>query len=96
MPASRLAWEDFGRGQSGDELPDALGIAFAGPVGGDVLKLTNNPWVIRPALMHEKLGVERLRIVNDFGAVGHAVAQLGDEHFDHLCGPDVPLAGRRA
>ena len=44
----RTAWEEFGR-QHRASLPDALGMAFAGPVGGEVLKLTNNPWVIRPA-----------------------------------------------
>ena len=86
----RTAWEEFGR-QIGQPLPTALGMAFAGPVGGDLLKLTNNPWVIRPALMHEKLGVERYRIVNDFGAVAHAVGQLGSEHFAHLCGPEGEL-----
>jgi glucokinase len=86
----RTAWEEFGR-RSGAELPHELAIAFAGPVGGELLKLTNNPWVIRPALMEEKLGVTRFRIVNDFGAVAHAVAELGDEHFLHLCGPEVPL-----
>ena len=62
-----------------------------GPVGGEVIKLTNNPWVIRPYLMKERLGVERFTIVNDFGAVAHAVATLGDEHFQHVCGPDRPL-----
>lgn len=86
----RTAWEEFGR-RSGIELPHELAIAFAGPVGGELLKLTNNPWVIRPALMEEKLGVTRFRIVNDFGAIAHAVAELGDEHFLHLCGPPVPL-----
>jgi glucokinase len=30
-------------------------------------------------------------IVNDFGAVGHAVAQLGEANFQHLCGPAGPL-----
>ena len=90
----RTAWEEFGR-QIGQLLPTALGMAFAGPVGGELLKLTNNPWVIRPALMHEKLGVERYRIVNDFGAVAHAVGQLGSVHFNHLCGPegDLPSDG---
>ena len=44
----QLAWQEFGR-REGIELPTELAIAFAGPVGGDVLKLTNNPWVIRPA-----------------------------------------------
>jgi glucokinase len=86
----QLAWQEFGR-RAGIELPDELAIAFAGPVGGEVLKLTNNPWVIRPYLMKERLGVERFVIVNDFGAVGHAVATLGDEHFRHLCGPDHAL-----
>ena len=66
-------------------------MAFAGPVDGAVLKLTNNPWVIRKALMKERLGVDRFTIVNDFGAVAYAVATLGDENFSHLCGPERPL-----
>ena len=86
----QLAWQEFGR-RCGIELPTELAIAFAGPVGGEVLKLTNNPWVIRPYLMKERLGVDRYTIVNDFGAVGYAVATLGDEHFQHLCGPDHAL-----
>lgn len=90
----QLAWRDFCARNPGDE-PDAIGIAFAGPVGGEMLKLTNNPWVIRPALMTEKLGVSDFRIVNDFGAIAHAVAQLGDEHFDHLCGPERSVAAHR-
>ena len=83
----QIAWQEFGR-IAGVDLPDALGMAFAGPVGGDVLKLTNNPWVIRPFLMKERLGVQQHKIVNDFGAVAHAVAQFGPENFDHLCGPE--------
>ncbi len=86
----QTAWEDFAA-QVGRPLPRAAGIAFAGPVGGEVLKLTNNPWIVRPALIPEKLGVEHFALVNDFGAVAHAVAQLGDPHFRHLCGPDRPL-----
>lgn len=86
----QLAWQEFGRRIAGD-LPAELAIAFAGPVGGEVLKLTNNPWVIRPALIKERLGVDRYTIVNDFGAVGHAVATLGPDQFRHLCGPDRPL-----
>jgi glucokinase len=48
--------------------------------------------VIRPALIHERLGVDRYTIVNDFGAVAYAVATLPDESFRHLCGPDRPLS----
>ena len=86
----QTAWEEFGR-RAGIALPNELAMAFAGPVDGDVLKLTNNPWVIRPALMSERLGVERFLVVNDFGAVAHAVAALGENDFSHICGPDEPL-----
>ena len=86
----QLAWQEFGR-RSGIDLPNELAIAFAGPVGGDMLKLTNNPWVIRPALIKERLGVDRYTIVNDFGAVAYAVATLGDDDFRHICGPERPL-----
>jgi glucokinase len=86
----QTAWEEFGR-RAGIALPNELAMAFAGPVGGELLKLTNNPWVIRPALMSEKLGVEQFLVVNDFGAVAHAVAALGNSDFSHICGPDAPL-----
>ena len=86
----QTAWEEFGR-RAGITLPTNLAIAFAGPVGGEMLKLTNNPWVIRPALIEERLGVDHYTIVNDFGAVGYAVATLPDADFRHICGPDRPL-----
>jgi glucokinase len=86
----QTAWEEFGRREE-IELPNELALSFAGPVGGEFLKLTNNAWVIRPALMNDRLGVERYTIVNDFGAVAYAVANLADEHFRHICGPDRPL-----
>ena len=86
----QTAWEAFGAA-AGRPLPPAAAIAIAGPVQGELLKLTNNPWVIRPALIPEKLGAELYTLVNDFGAVAHAVAQLGPDDFSHLCGPDRPL-----
>lgn len=86
----QTAWEEFGRLKQID-LPKEFALSFAGPIGGEVLKLTNNPWVIRPALMRERLGVEHYTIVNDFGAVAYAVATLPDEYFRHICGPDRPL-----
>lgn len=84
------AWEHFAA-TLGRPLPRAAGIAIASPVSGEVIKFTNNPWIIRPALIDERLGLDGHVLVNDFGAVGHAVAQLGDAHFQHLCGPDTPL-----
>ena len=84
------AWQEFGR-RIDEPLPKELAIAFAGPVGGEVLKLTNNPWVIRPALMEEKLGVGQFVIVNDFAAIAHAVAELPGSAYRHVCGPEAGL-----
>lgn len=86
----QTAWEAYGTGL-GRPLPRSAGIAVACPISGPVLKLTNNPWVIRPALIPEKLKVDRFSLVNDFAAVAHAVAQVGPEHLKHLCGPEKPL-----
>lgn len=84
------AWAEFAR-LAGIELPDALALSFASPIDGTALKLTNSPWVVCTELLREELGVEQITIVNDFGAVAHAVAELEPEHFDHCCGPDVPM-----
>ncbi len=87
------AWTAFGA-SLGRPLPRAVAISFAGPVHGEVLKLTNNPWVIRPAQIPETLGVDTWTLVNDFGAVGHAVAHVGPEYLAHLCGPETALPDR--
>ena len=84
------AWSAFA-GRLGRPLPQAAAIAVAGPVGGEVLRLTNHPWTIRPAALPAELGVDRLSLVNDFVAVGHAVAHLDATWFRRLCGPDTPL-----
>jgi glucokinase len=89
----QLAWEAFGK-QLGKPLPRAGAIAVASPISGDLIKLTNNPWVIRPALIPSKLGLDSHVLINDFGAVGHAAAQVGPEHFEHLCGPDTDFPAR--
>ncbi len=86
----QTAWQAFGQ-QAGRPLPNAASIAVASPITGDVIRLTNNPWVIRPSLIPERLGADTWSIINDFGAIGHAVAQLPDEDFDHICGPGGPL-----
>ena len=90
----QTAWEAFGEGL-GRALPKAAAIAVAGPVQGPkenhVIKFTNNPWIIRPGQVNEELGVERHLLINDFAAVGHAVAQADAAHFLHLAGPDVAL-----
>jgi glucokinase len=91
----QTAWEAF-RERMGGTLPAAVSMAIAGPVGSPgnlnpVIRFTNNPWIIRPPLIPEKLDVERFTIVNDFAAVAHAVARADASQFLHLAGPDEPL-----
>ncbi|MEG3087641.1 glucokinase [Sphingomonas sp. PB4P5] len=87
------AWQAFGA-QAGRALPRGAAIAVASPVGGEVIKLTNNPWIIRPAMIPSRLEVDKFSLINDFGAVGHAVAQAPASDFLHLAGPDVPFKDR--
>ena len=86
----QTAYQAFEAGL-GRPLPRALAIAVASPVANDVIRLTNNPWIIRKSLITERLKADQWVVVNDFGAVGHAVAQVPDSDFIHLCGPDTPL-----
>jgi glucokinase len=92
-PSLQLAWQAFGE-ELGRPLPKAAAIAVASPINSELIKLTNNPWIIRPPLIPERLGADTWTLVNDFEAIGHAVAQMGGDAFLHLCGPDVPLPGK--
>lgn len=90
----QTAWEDF-RERMGGSLPPAVSMAVAGPVKTDIIRFTNNPWIIRPPLIEERLGCPRHTIVNDFAAVAHAAARAPAEQFLHLAGPeqDLPANG---
>jgi len=89
----QTAWEEFVR-RSGGTVPRAAAIAIAGPVGDELIRFTNNPWTIRPAAVASQLGIEQVTLINDFGAIAHAVARAHEDDFLHLCGPDEPLPQR--
>ena len=91
----QLAWQAFGE-TLGRPMPKAAAIALASPINDDLIKLTNNPWIIRPPLIPQRLGADTWTLVNDFAAIGHAVAQLGPESFLHLCGPEAALPDKGA
>jgi glucokinase len=83
----QIAWEAYGEGL-GRELPRAASIAVAAPTGGDVIYFTNSSWMVRPALIAEKLNLERYTLINDFVAVAHAVALMDETMFRPICGPE--------
>lgn len=94
-PSLQTAWEHYRR-ECGRELPSDGAFAVAGPVGGEVLYFTNSSWMLRPAQVSAKLGLARFTLVNDFGAVCHAVDQMEPENLAHICGPDTGLPARGA
>lgn len=86
----QTAWQAYGA-HVGRQLPRAAGVAVACPIEGHLLKFTNSPWIIRVSALKSQLQLDELVLINDFAAVGHAVATLGDDNFAPLCGPDAPL-----
>jgi glucokinase len=92
-PSLQACWAAFVQDEV-EPMPRAASIAFATAIGRDVIKLTNSSWVIRPDRLDEELGLDRLRLVNDFEAVAHAVAKLPTDNLELLFGPDVPFPNR--
>lgn len=86
----QACWAAFAKDEGGD-LPRSASIAFATAIGRDVIKLTNSSWTVRPDRLDEELGLAHLRLVNDFEAVGHAVARLPQQNLPLLFGEDKPF-----
>lgn len=67
--------------------PAHAAIAVACPVGADEIRLTNRAWSFSRRELEQSLGLERLLMLNDFGAVAWAVPALGTGDLVHLHGP---------
>ena len=77
-------------------LPRAAALALAAPVDRPEITFANiDHWVIHPAGLAERMGVDAITLVNDFGAMGHAIAAAEARYFHHIAGPqaDLPAAG---
>jgi len=99
LPASEhegmaSAWQALGE-QLG-QLPRHAALGLAGPVTGGPVRFVNSHWLVDPQTLASDLALDSFTLLNDFGAMAHAVHALGPEHLAHLCGPDVPLPERGA
>lgn len=67
----------------------------AGPVNGRKAKTTNLPWDIDADVLESVLGIEKIRLINDFQSVGYGVEVLRDEDIVTLQqGSEVPHGTR--
>ena len=87
------AWEEFDR-RFDKPIPRAAAIAIAGPVTGEIVRMTNNSWVLNTGALDEQLGLDKVSVLNDFGAVAHAVARAPADQLIYITGPEIPLPER--
>lgn len=79
------AWERFAREVGGD-LPKSASLAVAAPIEGDVLRFMNSDWRIGRWTVASELGLDRLVLLNDFGAVAHAVSVMTAAELEPIVG----------
>lgn len=81
----------------GKTRPQAACLAVAGPTDGRRVKLTNLDWVIDSEAICAETGIPKVRLLNDFAAVGHGLGVLDDSGRATLQAAEpVPHAPRLA
>lgn len=87
------AWAAFARDNE-RALPGAAALAVAAPIEGEVLTFMNSDWRLDRATLAGDLGLDRLILLNDFGAVAHAVSVMEPGDFVPIAGPGaLPAEG---
>ena len=75
---------------------DAGAVAVAGPVGGDRVTLTNRGWDFSIDDLRQRLGLERLVVVNDLTALAASLPHLGADEVEHFGGGEPASGGALA
>jgi glucokinase len=75
------------RSDTGGKGMHTAAIAAAGPIDGDRVKITNNPWLIDRTAIATAMGGVPVTLVNDLEAVAAALPHLAGDDFDRLAGP---------
>lgn len=58
--------------------PEQAVLAVASPITGDTVALTNHAWTFSIEGLRQRIGLKRLRVINDFAATALAVPHLTD------------------
>src|SRR5512133_2541868 len=54
-------------------------LAIAGPIENNICRATNLPWVVDGRSLAARLGIERVRLINDFHAAALGVTAVGSK-----------------
>lgn len=80
--------------QAVGQTPRQAAIAVACPVREDEIRLTNRAWSFSQSELRAALNLERLKVLNDFGAAAWTVPVLTEADSAPLYGPQaMPLRG---
>ena len=76
--------------------PEKACFAIAGPVVNDTCVLTNLAWVLDARRLETELDIAKIRLINDFAAVGYGILGLEAKDLETLQEvtpqPDAPIA----
>lgn len=90
-PSFESAYQAFASGLA--QAPGRAVFAIASPIVGDEIKMTNSPWVLRPSTLAARLGLDEVRLINDFEAIARSVAVIPPAQFRGLGGKAFVLPG---
>ncbi|MBB6095082.1 glucokinase [Povalibacter uvarum] len=74
-----------GAAQKG-KRPVEAAVAIAGPITGDIIRMTNHVWQFSAARVRQQLGFSRLIFLNDFTALAMAVRHLPESELEPIGG----------
>jgi glucokinase len=81
---------------SGPQRPLEAAIAIAGPITGDIVRMTNHVWQFSASQTRQRLGWQRLIVLNDFTALAMAVRHLPADELEQIgtgvAAPNEPIA----
>ena len=87
--------DNFIKANSPVDLQSAC-LAVAGPVRDGTARVTNLPWEVHESLISEDFTIPQVRIINDFEAIGYALAILPPDDFYELQAGSPDNVGTRA
>ncbi len=87
--------DNFIKANSPIDLQSAC-LAVAGPVREGKARVTNLPWEVHENLISKDFAIPHVRIINDFEAIGYALAKLQPNDFYELQAGSPDSVGTRA